>query len=221
MIDLPRQARDKHRENSKSGAFFAGILCHVNAFQLERHPQLGRLPGRGLVLRDGPRVLSDEDILVPLRYWDGQLLADGLCAPGKKTHLFAPFHSKPDHFTKTGSGQTQGELRKEVRALAAQRDCSAPRQAGWDRAAGLVRVRRAFLQQGGALSARELHQVRDPELRPALLHDLTATKWAAIHGTGHRKRSGPRDPGAKTHFFCDAMCDANNDHFTKTGSGQT
>jgi hypothetical protein len=28
-------------------------------------------------------------------------------------------------------------------------------------------------------------------------------------------------PVRKTHIFCGAMCDANNDHFTKTGSGQT
>jgi hypothetical protein len=30
----------------------------------------------------------------------------------RKTHLLAPFLSKNDHFTKTGSGQTYGKLKK-------------------------------------------------------------------------------------------------------------
>ena len=35
--------------------------------------------------------------------------------PGKKTRLFAlPFHTKNDHFTKTGSGQTQGNSQKST-----------------------------------------------------------------------------------------------------------
>jgi hypothetical protein len=33
----------------------------------------------------------------------------------RKTPLFAPFMYKNDHFTKTGSGQTKGELKKEWR----------------------------------------------------------------------------------------------------------
>ena len=33
---------------------------------------------------------------------------------GEKTVLFAPFLCKTHHFTKTGSGQTQGKLKKRV-----------------------------------------------------------------------------------------------------------
>jgi hypothetical protein len=38
-------------------------------------------------------------------------------AAGKKTFLFAPFVYKKDHFAKTGSGQTEGTLKKEHRFL--------------------------------------------------------------------------------------------------------
>ena len=34
---------------------------------------------------------------------------------GAKTHIFAPFHTENDDFTKTGSGQTEGNLKKEMR----------------------------------------------------------------------------------------------------------
>ena len=62
---------------------------------------------------------EDRSALLPLAF-ERLRPADGLAAhvcQGRNTRLLAPFDTKTDRFTNTGSGQTQGKLKKETRFL--------------------------------------------------------------------------------------------------------
>jgi hypothetical protein len=91
---LPRQARDKHRESTqKRGRFLAGAIAAVNLLGSSDH---------------------DVDIL--------SLVFALLRTTGTENHFFVlllgyPFYTENDHFTKTGSGQTEEKLRENGRFL--------------------------------------------------------------------------------------------------------
>ena len=91
VIILPRQARDKHRESTqtKSGAFsYSSDKWQVSAppFTFE-HLYHGEVYDARLALPGWDQVRSRPSL--------------------------APFYTENDHFTKTGSGQTQGKHSKK------------------------------------------------------------------------------------------------------------
>jgi alpha-glucosidase (family GH31 glycosyl hydrolase) len=87
---LPRPARDRHRQELKTTGISAGINVSVLVIDWKTYACVG----------DWAFTLNKE-----------------VCWPdpkemGTETRLFAPFRCKNDHFTKTGSGQTHGKLKK-------------------------------------------------------------------------------------------------------------
>jgi hypothetical protein len=127
MIILPRQARDKHRQNSKKRFVFRrweAQISLVRSMMLEMHAEerLRRTGSKALAAgpsgsgsnRGKQALLVAGDIDLVQR--EDPLLLLGLGARcEKRARLLEPCLSKNDHFAKTGSGQTQEKLRKRRR----------------------------------------------------------------------------------------------------------
>ena len=96
MIILPKQTRDKHRENTQKRTVFPQILYPLSeAERKDKQEGVGGAPQSGGGDEDNDDDDEDDDEEEEERQrWV------------QKTPLFEPFISKHDHFTKTGSGQT-------------------------------------------------------------------------------------------------------------------
>ena len=101
VIILPRQARDKHRENSKNERRFllqTAFLGDHLAFE----PALIALQKRAAAFSGG-LAWTHSECMQLVSYRPGQQFATHTV---RKTPSFEPFYTKSDLFAKTGSGQT-------------------------------------------------------------------------------------------------------------------
>ena len=129
-IILPRQARDKHRKNSKKKTFCAGRLVYAriklglldppdgNPYTKIPRSAANSAENRGLAVRtaqEGVVLLTNAKKTLPLSAsafrrggaaGSSKLAVVGPNSVRNKHAFFEPFIYKNDLFTKTGSGQT-------------------------------------------------------------------------------------------------------------------
>ena len=98
-IILTRQARDKHRENSKDGVFRTHVAAVIAAVVAAE---------RWVGVDEGevPHQLRPRRALGSVESSNGEWIDAGVLDSPAKNGFFEPFIYKNEHFAKTGSGQT-------------------------------------------------------------------------------------------------------------------
>ena len=99
VIILPRQARDKHSENSKEreSCFLAANLVGATGYLGKSWPDLDIAPVGNL---GGANALTDDEQRVVMTLWSISR-APIFVGAVRKTHIFfEPFYAKNDHFAR-------------------------------------------------------------------------------------------------------------------------